>query len=177
METLADGGVFGGEWGAGKRRQISWRGGVLRGAGWHLESHAGGRDLLWAFQFSSSVGPGHWRTGAVLREIFPGGLRKALITALGNHTTDLTTSSEDGGTGPFRYVGDDLRLGHRWKGGQWNRGGRASQGNRRSATVTFQESAGSDGGVPESAGKGETLLPAEPAGRPSSREIARDQKS
>lgn len=27
METLADGGVFGGEWGAGKRRHISWRGG------------------------------------------------------------------------------------------------------------------------------------------------------
>ena len=95
METLADGGVFGGEWGAGKRRHISWRGWengvfrfirilplgavgagccfailkmgarrspgrgeVLRGAGWHLESHAGGRDLLRAFQFLSSVGPG-----------------------------------------------------------------------------------------------------------------------
>ena len=51
-------------------RRSPGRGGVLRGAGWHLESHAGGRDLLRAFQLLSSVGPvgpDHCQTVTVLR--------------------------------------------------------------------------------------------------------------
>lgn len=163
METLADGGVFGGEWGAGKRRHISWRGGENG-----------------VFRFIRSVAAGRGGSRLLLRDFENGGEE---IAGAGRSFTGgrVASGKSRRGAGSAPGLPTSLFRGPRWAPatGKWGRccGGRASQGNRRSATATFQEAAGSGGGVPESAGKGETLLPAEPAGRPSSREIARDQKS
>lgn len=157
METLADGGVFGGEWGAGKRRHISWRGGENG-----------------VFRFIRILPLGAVGAGCCFA-ILKIGARRSFTGGR------VASGKSRRGAGSAPGLPTSLFRGPRWAPatGKWGRcfGGRASQGNRRSATATFQEAAGSGGGVPESAGKGETLLPAEPAGRPSSREIARDQKS